>query len=237
MLASIWLRGQRGHSACALTGPSPPCPPASRCFSADPPAAHHPRAHARGAPYGAASIRCHRLLELQQSAPAPRARAPFATTPYTPSLMYRPCRPCIRSADPPMLSSLPITNCNALQHVQVIGAMGAMDSVITVDPDPQADLKHVRAPPATHCRPAPLPACQLAAAGGWVCSCLPSCPSSLLVAAAGCGGGGGYDSTTQCAPCAPAALQHACPCPPAARLPFDLPVPALPCRLRRPRSS
>jgi hypothetical protein len=26
---------------------------------------------------------------------------------------------------------------------EVIGGMGAMDSIVTVDPDPQADLKHV----------------------------------------------------------------------------------------------
>ena len=63
-----------------------------------------------------------------------------------------------------MLFSLTIAN--SLKHTQVIGAMGAMDSVITVDPDPQADLKHVRAPalPGTagpalsYCLPACLPA-------------------------------------------------------------------------------
>ena len=57
-----------------------------------------------------------------------------------------------------------------------------MDSIITVDPDPQADLKHVRAPPLLPALLAPprlfsylfLPTCLPACP-----PCLPACPADL----------------------------------------------------------
>ena len=113
-----------------------------------------------------------------------------------------------------MLFSLTIAN--SLKHTQVIGAMGAMDSVITVDPDPQADLKHVRAPalPGTagpalsYC----LPACLLRLP---VClRCLPTLPA-LLAFSAGC--------LQQLAACVAVAAAEAALRPPAR------PPPACPC--------
>ena len=60
-------------------------------------------------------------------------------------------------------------------NTQVIGAMGAMDSIITVDPDPQADLKHVRAPPLLPALLAPPRLFSYL----FLPTCLPACPPCL----------------------------------------------------------
>lgn len=58
----------------------------------------------------------------------PRHCAPAAAQPGAAALADR-------LASPPRLPAC---------CVQVIGGIGAMDSIVTVDPDPQTDLKHVR---------------------------------------------------------------------------------------------
>lgn len=90
---------------------------------ADPPAPHHPRAHARGA-----GLAC---------APALPARAAAWRAVLLPS-----CAPVFRTA--PRLASLALRHILTHTYAQVIGGIGAMDSIVTVEPDPQTDLKHVR---------------------------------------------------------------------------------------------
>ena len=111
----------------------------------DPSAAHHPGAHARGVKRLIFLLPLPLLLLLLLLLLPCRAHCCTVCTDVGRSqhTATRPacscwCWQCLS------LPADPAVECLAICASKVIGGIGAMDSIVTVDPDPQTDLKHVR---------------------------------------------------------------------------------------------